>query len=48
LPQRNRINDKIAKAIKKGLNNFIMEKGELDIFSIHNLLFDKDYSESIF
>lgn len=29
LPQRNRINDKSAKAIKKGLNNFIQEKGAL-------------------
>lgn len=48
LPQRNRINDKSAKAIKKGLNNFIQEKGKLDIFSIHNLIVDKDYSESIF
>lgn len=48
LPQRNRMNDKIAKAIKKGLTNFIQEKGALDIFSIHNLIVDKDYSESLF
>lgn len=48
LPQKNRINDKSAKAIKKGLNNFILEKGALDIFSIHNLIVDKDYSESLF
>jgi hypothetical protein len=48
LPQKNRINDKSAKAIKKCLNNFILEKGALDIFSIHNLIVDKDYSESLF
>lgn len=29
LPQKNRINDKSAKAIKKGLTNFIQEKGSL-------------------
>ena len=29
-------------------DNFILEKGALDIFSIHNLIVDKDYSESLF
>lgn len=47
LPQKNRINDKLAKAIKKGFNNFLSNKGELEILSFHNIVVDKDYSESL-
>lgn len=47
LPQKNRINDKLAKAIKKGFNNFLSNKGELVILSFHNIVVDKDYSESL-
>lgn len=48
LPQKNRICDKSAKAIKKGLNNFLEQKGELNVLSFHNLDVDKDYSDSLF
>ena len=48
LPQKNRINDKSAKALKKGFHNFLEEKGELEVLSFHNIVVDKDYSESLF
>jgi hypothetical protein len=42
LPQKNKINDKSAKAIKKGFNNFIEEKGALEVLSFHNIFVTKD------
>ena len=48
LPQKNTINDKAAKSIKKGFTNFVKDGGQLDFLSFHNLTVYKDYSDSLF
>lgn len=49
LPQiNNQLNDKAAKAIKKGLNNFYQGKGRLEILSFNQLLINHDLSDSLF
>lgn len=49
LPQiNNKMNEKAAKAIKKGLTNFHNEKGRFDIISFSNIIVDQDFSEYLF
>lgn len=49
LPQLNNIlNEKAAKAIKKGLTNFKEGKGKFDIISFYNITVQKDYSDCLF
>ena len=49
LPQMNNlINDKAAKAIKKGFNNFRENKGELDMLRFQNIQVNKDLPDCLF
>lgn len=49
LPQiNNQLNDKAAKSIKKGLNNFYQGKGRLDILSFNQLIINHDLSDCLF
>jgi hypothetical protein len=49
LPQiNNKLNDKAAKAIKKGLNNFYDSKGRLEILTFNQLIISSDLSDCLF
>jgi hypothetical protein len=49
LPQiNNSMNDKAAKAIKKGLNNFYEGKGRLEILAFNQLIVNVDFSDCLF
>lgn len=49
LPQiNNQLNDKAAKSIKKGLNNFYQAKGRLEILSFNQLIINHDLSDCLF
>jgi hypothetical protein len=42
------MNDKAAKAIKKGLTNFQQAGGRFDIISFNNIIVSEDFSEQLF